>query len=282
MAATEHLGITERDYNPYDREQPIFHYMDGIAAVREHAPFFRSTFAPGFWVLTRFDLIREAYQNPELFSSRAMVAIEPDPPYRWVPIMLDPPLHTAWRHLLGPLFTPARARAMEPEIRSRCVALIDDLVGRGSCDFVADFALKYPTSIFMEIMGLPVEEADRFMVWEEAILRSDASEREDALLAMGEVCAYFADLVDDRRANPRDDLVSTALTWSFDGAPIEEDDLLSMCLLLFMAGLDTVTAQLGYSWLHLATNDADRNRIVDDPAVIPDAIEELLRRYAIV
>lgn len=276
------LGSLQFEYDPFRNGRPAGSFAREIAELRERAACFRSTTAQGFWVLTRFDQIREAYQTPEIFSSEALVAIEPDPPYKWIPIMLDPPEHTTWRHLLGPLFSPARALAMQGQIRQRARELVEPLVAKGACDFVADFALKYPTTIFMELMGLPVEEAERFMAWEDAILHSYADDREGAFLAMAEVCTYFAELIDARRADPRDDVVSAAITWTIDGNPVDDDDLLSLCLLLFMAGLDTVTQQLGYSWLHLATHHADRTRIVEDPAIIPDAVEELLRAYAIV
>jgi cytochrome P450 len=100
--------------------------------------------------------------------------------------------------------------------------------------------------------------------------------------ATNDVKAYFAELIDQRRQAPKDDLLTAATAWEIDGQPIPMDDLLSFCLLMFMAGLDTVSTQLSYSWYHLATHPADRQRILDDPSIIPDALEELLRAYSFV
>jgi cytochrome P450 len=102
------------------------------------------------------------------------------------------------------------------------------------------------------------------------------------MTAMFEVMGYFDELIKERRHNRQDDLLSEALTWTIEGEPIAHDDMLSFCLLMFMAGLDTVAIQLNYSWWHLATHDADRARIAREPATIPAAVEELLRAYAFV
>jgi cytochrome P450 len=137
----------------------------------------------------------------------------------------------------------------------------------------------------MELMGLPVSHSEQFMTWENAILNTPAEldpDRKLATQAMHDVMGYFSDLIAQRRAAPRDDLVSIALTWTIDGKPVSEADLLSLCLLMFMAGLDTVTCQLGWAFWHLATHDEDRKRLVGDPAVIGSAVEELLRVYTIV
>jgi cytochrome P450 len=252
--------------------------------MREHAPAFRSSFAHGFWVLTRYEEILEAYQNPELFSNTAITVMFPDPPFRWIPEMLDPPEHTTWRRLLRPLFTPARAQAMAGRIRRHCVELIDDIAKQGSCDFVTDFARKYPTTIFLELMGLPPARLDQFLGWANGILHQPASPTmsETRREAMGQVAACFAELIAERRREPRDDIITAALSFRIDDKPVSDEDLLSLCVLLFLAGLDTVTAALSYAFWHLARHPADRARIAGDPAVIPSAAEELLRAYAFV
>ena len=272
------------DYD-YTLVQPVSSHQDDLDRLRARYPFFRSSWAQGFWVLTRLESIRDAYQDPRTFSSSAIVAYEPDPPYVWIPEQLDPPSHTKWRQLLAPRFSPGAVNRLEDKVRHRCIELIEPFAGRGHVDFLRDFARKYPTSIFMELMGLPTEEAAKFMKWEEEILHLPSDQDPDrarAYAAMNEVNGYFGDLIQARRREPRDDLVSEALTWRIDGEPIPTDELLSFCLLMFMAGLDTVTIQLSYSWWHLATHDDDRRRIVSEPSIIPSAIEELLRYYAFV
>jgi cytochrome P450 len=174
---------------------------------------------------------------------------------------------------------------MEDKVRARAAEIIDRFAHQGRCDGKKDFAEPYPTSIFLELMGLPVGETPQFLDWENAILNTPAEEDPDrsiAMKAMNEVMAYFSELIGRRRVDPRDDLVSAALSWEIDGAKIREEDLLSLCLLLFMAGLDTVTCQLAWSLYHRASVPEDRARIVADPSLIPGAVEEMLRAYTIV
>lgn len=235
-----------------------------------------------FFLVTRMQEIRQSFQTPGVFSSRAIQVAAPEPPYRWIPEMLDGGEHATWRRLLGPLFSPGSVKAMEAKIRARFDEILDEVAPRGECDFVQDVALKFPNSIFCELMGLPLEDAERFQVWETAILHEGAGNSPSAMAAMGEVTQYFTTLIADRWENPRDDILSRAATWRVDGEPIAQQDLLDFCVLMFMAGLDTVAAQLGYNFLYMAQHPQDRARIVADPSMIPAANEELLRYFSFV
>jgi cytochrome P450 len=255
-------------------------------AKREQAPVHQGKAGEhDYFLITRMADIRANFQNPKVFSSTAVVPADPDPPYMWIPEMLDGQEHTAWRQLLGPLFSPAAIAALEPQVRKRFGEILDDIADRGECDFVQDVGLVFPNTIFMDIMGLPREDAVSFQKWETDILHmgyGDAAIAEIQYAAMMEVTAYFSELIQERRKHPRTDLLSVAIGWKIDGKPIPDDDMLAFCLLMFMAGLDTVAAQLAYSFWHLSRNDDDRRRIVEDPSLIPGAIEEFLRYYAFV
>ena len=271
----------------FDHEQtsPVLGHIEEFSRLRElYRPFFRSSFRDGFWVFTDGEVIREGLQRADLFSSSSVDLHDPNPPYLWIPEMLDPPVHTQWRQLLAPRFSPKAMAELEDRVRSRCAEFIDAFADRGSCDFLRDFAYRYPTTIFMEIMGLPVDGLEQFLAWEDAILHNpgDDPDGSRALQAMTEVQAYFAELLEARRTEPRDDLATVSLSWRIDGEPIPQEDLLAWCLLMFMAGLDTVAIQLSYSFWHLATHDADRARIVAEPGLIPSAVEEFLRAYSFV
>lgn len=261
--------------------EPLAHFAAFDQYRRRSRVHFGEADGNEMWLLTRMADIRAAYQDAAVFSSSSVVPAEPDPPYRWIPEMLDPPLHTKWRQLLGVTFTPGAVKKLEPRVRARFAEILDELAHRGECDYVADVALRFPNTIFMEIMGLPLSDADQFQSWEQTILHGQAP-MEERGGAMMEVVGYFAQLITDRRKSPRDDLLSSAIDYRIDGEPVSDDDLLSMCLLLFMAGLDTVAMQLSYSMYHLATHADDRNRLVADPALWPTAIEEFLRYYAFV
>jgi cytochrome P450 len=261
---------------------PALSHLEMLDELRKLGPIVRSTNGVGFYALTESAGIRSMLQQPELFSSSIVVPHEPDPPYKWIPEMLDPPEHTRWRQFLSPHFTPKAMEALEDKVRARCVAIIEPLVARSSCDFLADFAWQYPTSIFLDLMGLPIADLDRFMAWEHAILHQPEQAMDGAITAMFEVMGYFQALINERRAEPQDDLLTAALSWKIDGEPIPDDDLLSWCLLMFMAGLDTVSIQLSYTFLHLARTPSDRAQLVADPARIPAAVEEFLRVFAFV
>jgi cytochrome P450 len=235
-----------------------------------------------FWAVTRMDGIRDALQHPEIFSNSAVVPDAPEPPYYWIPEMLDAPLHNKWRKLLGPLFSPGAIEALEPKIRERFAQIIEDVAPRGHCDFVHDVALKFPNQIFMELMGMPVTDADLFQEWETAILHEGSSTSDRAIGAAQAVHAYFSDVIAQRRKDPQDDIISKTLSWTIDGAPIDDGDMMAFCLLMFMAGLDTVNTQLSYSFYHLATHPEDRKRINEDPSLMEAAMEEFLRYYAFV
>lgn len=264
-----------------------FRRLDTLQA--ENRPYLHCDEANGYWVFTDHEAILDGLQHPEHFSNAVMVPIEPDPQYKWIPIMLDPPDHTKWRHVLGLYFSPGRVKRQEAQQRAFAVDLIEKFRAAGSCDFYADFAAVFPTTIFLQIMGLPIDKLDDFLVWEEKILYGTAETDPDRSIAVGammEVMGYFGGLIAEKRENPDargDGIVSHAIEWEIDGEKPSESDLLScMLLLLFMAGLDTVAAQLSYTFYHLATHPDDRRKLVEDPSRIPLAVEELVRAYPIV
>jgi cytochrome P450 len=265
---------------------PAGWHFDNFDVKREQAPVHTGLANDHqYFLITRMNDIRASFQNAATFSNTAVTPMDPNPQFRWIPEMLDGHEHTAWRQLTGPFFTPGAIAAMEPRVRSRFAEVLDSIVAKGSCEFVSEVALLFPNVIFMDLFGLPRDDADQFQQWEVAILHQEFETPEGQqrqMEAMIAVMGYFGALIAQRRADPRDDMLSHALGWTIDGAPIPDQDLLDFCLLMFMAGLDTVASQLTYSFWHLATHAADRERIVADPAMVPTAIEEFLRYYSFV
>jgi cytochrome P450 len=215
-------------------------------------------------------------QNPEVFSNSVVTALDPEPQVKWIPEMLDGDEHKQWRRQLGPLFAPGAVERQEDTIRQRAIDLIDGIVAKGSCDFIAEFAQRFPTTIFLEMMGLPVDELDQFLEWEYWILHVSEEDggRDTRMESMMAVVGRFSTVIAERRADPRDDILSKALHYTIDGEPVSDADLLSFCLLM--------TVTLGWMFLHFARNPEDRQRIVESPDSIPAAVEELVRAYAIV
>lgn len=275
---------------------PVYHYdntadgpvlshherWDQIAAT--HAGF-RSSVARGYWVVTDGAAIQGALQDWETFSSKSVTALDPDPQFLWIPEMLDPPLHTKWRRLLGSEFAPKAVAARETEIRQVAVEMIDRFKGRGGADVLDEFARRFPTLIFLRLMGLPEEDLDMFLAWVHNILHQSYEQdpdRSKQLTAINAVSAYFEEQIALRREAPRDDLLSRAMTWEIDGAPISDRDMHAFCVLMFQAGLDTVPISVGWALYHFASHPEHRRAIVADPSLIPTSVEEILRVYSFV
>jgi cytochrome P450 len=236
------------------------------------------------WFLLRYEDVHTAFQRPDLFSSRSVLVYE-EKEGQWIPEELDPPEHTKYRQLMNPLFSPGRVQAMEPWIRSFCVSLIEGFAPEGKVDLVDAFARQFPTRIFMELFGLPVEEADKFLTWVDGMMHTLPEDDPDFSIRLGHtatVMSYMTDLINERRANRRADIITYLVGCSVDGRPLNDEELLQMCFLMYMAGLDTVAGMLGFTFWHLAKNPDHQRILREDPAAIPDAVEEFLRYYAIV
>jgi cytochrome P450 len=201
-----------------------------------------------------------------------------------LPEELDPPVHAKYRRLLNEPLAPNAVRAREPQIRSWCVSLIEDLAGRGECDFLADFAQKFPTVIFMDLMGLPAEKTREFIDRAQVVLHVTGEEDPDfarrgaaAMQIIGDIAAASA----ARRAEPRDDLITRLVNSTIDGRPVADDELYQLGFLLYLAGLDTVANVLTYSFRYLAAHPELRAALTAAPELIPSAVEEFLRFFSI-
>ena len=236
----------------------------------------------GYWVLTRMADIREALQRPELFSSRSTgIPAHAARPERMLPLELDPPEHATYRRVLAPLFAPKAVAARNAAIGETCAQLIDVLIDRGGCEFVADFAEPFPTTIFTNLLGLPTAESGTFVGWDNILIHgyADPPARQQAAVDIND---RLRELIAQRRAEPREDLISALLDTQVDGRAIRDDEVQNLTFLLFVAGLDTVTAALSFCFRFLAEHEGHRRQILADPALIPSAVEELLRVYAFV
>jgi cytochrome P450 len=236
----------------------------------------------GYWILTRAEDIRAALQQPELFSSAATgIPAHVARKEKLAPLELDPPEHTAYRRVIAPLFAPKAVTVRTAAISDTCVGLIDGFSDRGRAEFVTEFAEPFPTRIFTNILGLPAAEAPRFVQWNATLLHSQ-DQPEVRREAGIEINDYLRELIAARRAAPRDDVVSALLGGEIDGRPICDDEVQNICFLLFVAGLDTVTAALTWCFHFLAQNPDHRRQLVADPAILPGAVEELLRVHSFI
>lgn len=256
-----------------------------LAEIQATTPIAYAPFHGGYWLVTRYDDVHEVTRTFESFSNEC-VSVPKAMVDRSIPLEYDPPEHTAYRQILNPLFSPARMKALSETIRTRATALIDSFVGRGYCDFISEFAHPLPTATFLDLVGWPQEDGPLFSGWTEDILvgRPGASEEEDNAVRMKasqEVFAYFQEVVAARRKTPGDDATSILINSSYNGErPLTEPELLASLWLLMLGGLHTVRGVLGFGLLQLMAHPAQRQRIVDEPSLIPAAVEEMLRLEA--
>lgn len=272
------------DFTPYELK-PLGEWTAFYDQLRAQAPLVQNRFGRGYYIPTRHEDILGVLQDPATFSSESVVAYEPDPAYRWIPHMINGDEHRQWRRQLGPYFTPREIERIDARVRAKARGLIAELAGRGSCDLMTDFALRFPTAIVLEVVGLPAGDLDYLLELEEGILHTVGDPDEAVrrkVAAIGAVKRYLAEKIEQRRAEPADDLITKSLAIEIGGRPVTDDELLNWWQFLVQAGLDSVAGMLGYFFYHLATHPADRRRIAEQPDIIPAATEELLRAFSFI
>lgn len=236
---------------------------------------------PG-WVVTRHALQQEAFLDTERFSSRGGSGLDKllGSDFRLVPIDYDPPEQTAFRKIINPFFTPAAMAALEEPVRKTCKQLMEQFAGHGECEFVGSFAVPFPTYIFLALVGLPIDEAPKFLAWEAKLLRGETfQDRAEAGLA---IFHYLQGFVDAQRRQPSNDLLAGIVNADVDGRPITDTEILMMLYTFYVGGLDTVYSTLGWILRHLARNQDLQRHLRENLDLLPDAVEEFGRAFSVV
>ncbi len=224
-------------------------------------------------------------RHHELFSSAGPMDIGNHRPM--IPLNIDPPRHGKYRKILDPLFAPRRMDEQEDDITERVNHFIDRFIERGECNFTDEFAELFPSAVFLGLMGLPWEELDTFIRLRDGILRPERF-NPDAQFDQGvrldfqrntaaEIYEYFGRCLDERAERPTNDVLTKFLSAEVDGERLTREEMLDICFLFLIAGLDTVSDSLTCMFAFLAQHPEHRQQIVDDPSIIPSAVEELLR-----
>jgi cytochrome P450 len=234
----------------------------------------------GAWLLTSPEAVQYAHHHPELFSSaRAFDSL--GSPVPLIPIAVDQPDHSRYRRVLDPMLAPKVINGMEDGLREQARVLIAGFADKGECDAIADLARLYPTQVFLTLFGMPLEDRDQFIHWSETIIENSTgiSSGEVAPEVLENAMALFTYLqrfVDEKRGEPGADMLSRIL--SLDGErQWSNEEVLGLCFLFILAGLDTVTAVIGFILYHLATRPEVRRSLVADPTLADAVIEEVLR-----
>ena len=195
------------------------------------------------------------------------------------PIDVDPPVHTWARRLILPWFSHTRVDGYEAMTRELCDSLIDDIVDAGHGDAAVDYAQRIPVRVISWMLGIPSELSDTFTGWVQDTLEF-GHDPERSGPAWEAMAIYFIGAITQRRAEPGDDLISDLIRAEVDGESVSDTHILGTVALTLVAGVDTTWSGIGAAMWHLATHDDDRRRLVEDPSLIPTAIEELLRAYS--
>lgn len=230
----------------------------------------------GYWVVRRVQRALEMLANPGVFSS----SMENNHFWRGrgihaIPINEDPPQHTAYRKVINPDFSPGAVAQMEDKIRSYAVSLIDGVYASGRCEFVRDIAKRLPIDIFLGMVNAPLQDRDYLIeLAEHSIRNPDSDQRIKNFL---ELAGYVRELAKKRREENADDLMSRVIRAKVGDRPITEDEVVDLGVLLFLGGLDTVAAVMSFMTEYLGRNPEKYQELRDNPAIIPAAIEELLR-----
>jgi len=247
--------------------------------LRAAGPVIRSP--RGAYMIVSSEGAEFALKHPGLFSSKRAFDMAGSP-LAMVPIAFDPPEHTRYRRVLQPFFSPRGIASWLPMVRTLAGELIDGFAASGECDLVTDLAVPLPAQAFLTLFGLPLEDRDRLIAWKEALVNNfgvpgGEPPRERAIRMGAELYGYLVSHIAERReSGGTGDLLGQLLADTSDER-LSDDELLGLSFLFVIAGLETVTSALSTAFAALAADTTLRGQIVADPAVIPAAVEELLR-----
>jgi cytochrome P450 len=289
---------------PYDTDAIVSHIDDGgcpvldlmafspavasdphpfYAALREKCPVVSVPIneTGRSYILSRHEDVQFALRNPEIFSSSEAVNIGNERPL--IPLQIDPPEHVKWRRLMDPLLAPKQVAPLEEDFRTLVNELIDGFIDEGGINFHQQFSVPLPCTMFLRLLGLPLDEMATFVRWKDNIIRPtvdfgdlDAATRIRRETGQ-EMYAYFSEAIAERQTAPRDDLLTQLVQGEVDGRALTMNDLLDIMFLFLLGGLDTVTATLDCTLGYLAQNTEQREQLVANPELTHHAVEEFLR-----
>jgi cytochrome P450 len=281
--------MADIQFNPMDPEfvadpYPMYHRLRAEDPVH-HSPL-------GFWVLTRYPDVMAMLRDPRLIKEpiAAFVAARfgmavPPPGLGLSMLDRDPPDHTRLRGLVSKAFTPRALERLRPEIQQIVDGLLDEVEARGSMDLVEEFAYPLPVRVICEMLGVPVKDHERFKAWgldiarglDAIMLPPDSEVGRRSISGRRALADYFRGLIAERRAAPRDDMLSALIAAEEAGDKLNEEELLATCILLLVAGHETTVNLIGNGTLALLRDPDQLRTLRENPGLIGTAVEELLR-----
>ncbi len=252
----------------------------GLKRLHSEAPdIFYTPLNGGHWMVTRHQMVSDILRDFEHFSNEEMDIPRMGNAYKMIPLNLDPPEHAPYRAILMRYFAPKTIQAMEAQLRGWASEHMDAVLADGHCD-IAAVGTAFPVHVFMRMMGLPLDRFEEFRTLVVEYFGLAPRERRNEI--RGWVFDLMKTYIEERRAAPRDDLITRLTQEEINGRKLTMEELQSICFLLFVAGLDTVANAISFAMLHLAQDPSLQARLVAEPALIADFVEEALRRYSIV
>ena len=237
----------------------------------------------GHWIATRARTINIVMSDYTRFSSRTPFVPKETigAAYRGaLPGTADPPEHRFYRALLNERLSPEVVAQMAPTVRHHAATLAERLRAKGSCDFATEFSEPLAITVLMSLMQLPMEHVPMLHGW--SALMSRPTGELDFAQGKQNFLDYLAPVIDARRGGSRTDLISFLINTQIDGRTLSRHESLQFCFLVLFGGLDTMAQFLSYAMLHIAEDAENRHTLVADPSMIPNAVEELLRRFPVV
>ena len=282
------MTLTDLYWDPFDTEIDADPY-DIWKRMRDEAPVYRND-TYDFWALSRYEDVEAAHRDPAAFSSAKGTVLEimgPGMAPQTMMIFLDPPEHGRLRTLVSRAFTPRRIDGLEPHIRELCARLLDPHVDGDGFDFVQDFGAQLPSMVISELLGVPADQREevRHAIDDTFHIEPGVGMVNDfALEARIRLWGHLNAIIEDRRANPRDDMITDLIRAEVDEdgttRRLTDEETNAFVNLLVSAGTETVARLLGWAAVLLDQHPDQRAELAADPTLLPNAVEELLRYEA--
>jgi cytochrome P450 len=262
------------------------------ADLRQRCPVAHTERWGGSWLPTRYEDIAEMARMVPALSNEEFIVVPPvpliDPETGEVlrakpvapPISSDPPFHGVARRLLLQAFSPQAVAKFEPYTEDLAHRLIDEFVDKGRCDAAVQYAQQIPPKVISHLMGLDETMGDTFIEWVRGILEIGATNPEVRVATGLQMYKFWTQEIERRKAEPTGDFINWLMEQDLDGEPVDDEHVRTTCGLLLVAGIDTTWSSIGAAIWHLATHPDDRQRLVDEPELLPTAVEEFLRVYS--
>lgn len=267
------IGIPHDEYRQLRKECPVY--------------FNKEPDGRGFWAVTKYEDIVRISKDPQTFSSHRGGTNLPDYPQenlvsiQLLMINMDPPIHNQFRRIVRRGFTPKQVALLEDYTRKAATKIVDDIAKKGECEFVRSVAAELSLIVLCDLMGVPQEDREKIFDWSNRLIGFDDPEFqtsiEDAMQAAFELCAYAQHLADHRKEIRDDALVNVLLDGKVDGESLDDMAFNFFVLMLSVAGNETTRNAISAGMLALMAHPEQKQKLIDDPSLIPTAVEELLR-----